>query len=661
MKKTFIYIERVRFYHYPFIKYWISKGCSIYVFDFKYVGNKTKWLEKLINKGFISSTSNYSCENHVLALDSIEKVFARDLGNSRLKNAMVKMYNDVNIEMAYKKILVRQISDFFAVQRFMLNNNEAVSNDVKNILIPDKYNNILNILVKSGVTTKTVPNCTTPWWAYVESYASELVNRISRLMLFFTVNIALVFAIMLKTRTSAHKKPIKHFKYAVLIIYQPLQFRFNKSRNFDFLLDGNSIKKSNTIFISNSNLDKNLRKKLISEGYNIIDSGIASCIKLTEFNLTLPEGLRLIKKFVLYGMNNMFSVFFERDYAIFYSTVLLVEYLRWNIVINNVAVSNFISFNDDSINHIGRNILLSQHSCKTWYYEHSASMEYIRALKEHEIEKHKHWLWSFLLYDYYIGWNRMVINHQKQHLQKIKEYFNIGCIWSTLILDSPVKTLEQYLQKQNVQKKIDKKYKVISFFDTSFVDGINSNYPLKDGVKYYNDILKLLEDMDGVFVIAKEKKSELVYAVKKTYIYSLFNKEYSDVLKKMRNHPRVYLSGVDGDQSDIINVSDLVVTYAYSSCTVEALGARKRAIFYDPLGKLYNYYYSAIPDLVAHNYNELKTLVHKLVYEFSDADYHSYLDNYVAGKIEDYLDGKALFRFRELLVGNADKYTPKKA
>ena len=58
-----------------------------------------------------------------------------------------------------------------------------------------------------------------------------------------------------------------------------------------------------------------------------------------------------------------------------------------------------------------------------------------------------------------------------------------------------------------------------------------------------------------------------------------------------------------------------------------------------------------IPNFVAHNYEELKRLVQKLLYETSEEEYRDFLNTYVKGKIDPYLDGKAVTRFQELLVG----------
>ena len=97
-------------------------------------------------------------------------------------------------------------------------------------------------------------------------------------------------------------------------------------------------------------------------------------------------------------------------------------------------------------------------------------------------------------------------------------------------------------------------------------------------------------------------------------------------------------------------MSDLVVACAFTSSTLEALGAKKKAIFYDPDERFRGYYYDQIPRLVAHGYTELKSSIHSLLYNISDDQYEEYLQKEILGKVEDYLDGKGLSRFRTLLI-----------
>ena len=113
-------------------------------------------------------------------------------------------------------------------------------------------------------------------------------------------------------------------------------------------------------------------------------------------------------------------------------------------------------------------------------------------------------------------------------------------------------------------------------------------------------------------------------------------------------YPRCYTTtGSQSDPSEVTAISDLVVSACFTSVTVEALGARKRAIYFDATGKFRNLYFDRFPRFVAHSTDELIDLVRYWLYENSEQEFTAFLETYIKGELESYLDGKAITRFRE--------------
>ena len=90
----------------------------------------------------------------------------------------------------------------------------------------------------------------------------------------------------------------------------------------------------------------------------------------------------------------------------------------------------------------------------------------------------------------------------------------------------------------------------------------------------------------------------------------------------------------------------------FTSTTFEALSVRNRAIWYDATNKFTDTFYDQILGLVCHGYEILLGRVKDLLFNISDMDYNEYLDKFVKGSIEKYLDGMAITRFRKLLAEN---------
>ena len=124
-------------------------------------------------------------------------------------------------------------------------------------------------------------------------------------------------------------------------------------------------------------------------------------------------------------------------------------------------------------------------------------------------------------------------------------------------------------------------------------------------------------------------------------------------LEKLENHPRCYMPQSSMSPSEPIAVSELIISFPFTSATVEALGARKKALYYDAADKFRGSFYDKVPGLVCHTYKDLLERVGELLFATDREKYGLYLEKSIKANIEPYLDARALTRFRELLVKEA--------
>jgi len=646
-----IYFETAKLRYYLLIKYHLWRKHEVYIFDFDFTARKRKWLRELIDSKKISKISHYVVGNDSLALDNIEKVYKFISRGSHLINATVGFYGSEDIALAYKKTLAKKLSNCYAMQIILREGRKGVAGSEKIVFIPCEYLKILKILDRCNAFSYKLEGVFIPFWVRIDKAVAEFFGRLKNWKSFFFVGAYLTGVVAVKCLVSTRKKKFLIYKYAIPITNPKFQFRFEKNRVFDFLLDHHRIRKDNTVFLLLSHIDKKALAKLEHGGYSAVDCRSKTVFISSQFGLG-KNGKTILRKLLCFIFRNFFYAPLESRSIVPDTLVLMRAYLQWTVILDKLSFSHYVTFNDETIPHVGRNIRLNDYGLKTWYYAHSSSVGAMSTNKEIDMFKRRHWLWTFLLYDNYIGWNRRVIQYQKLHHQKIKNYHNIGCLWSEFSSDNDmVSGIRPYLNTRGEgYKEVKDNMKVISFFDTSFFDGIISEYPLRDGIKFYKDIFKLLSEDLNLFVIIKEKKPKTVYSNKPFFCYSPDNVEYAKILNELKRHVRCCVPGYNADPVTIINVSDLIVTYAFSSSTTEALGARKRAIFYDPANRFRGYYYDDIPNLVAHGYEELKQLTKNVLYETTHREYDDYLDKEILNKVDDYLDGRALSRFRGLLA-----------
>jgi len=231
------------------------------------------------------------------------------------------------------------------------------------------------------------------------------------------------------------------------------------------------------------------------------------------------------------------------------------------------------------------------------------------------------------------------MQYWKAHPSYIKQYLNLGTLWS-----EHVRMLCEGDVPPNLPEAIAKKMKIvpdkiIAVYDTTF----GENVPLQsnDIAFFIEGILKLLEDNPQIGVIFKEKNPFGGVLSR--------NPEIAPVYEKLRTHERCYATGNTCDAAEAVAASDLIVSACFTSCTVEALGARRKAIYFDATNRFKGYYYDHFPRLVAHGYEELRKFVQYWLYDITPDEFDNYLETHVKGELDTYVDGRAITRFRELL------------
>ncbi|MCM8832749.1 MAG: polysaccharide biosynthesis PFTS motif protein [Candidatus Omnitrophica bacterium] len=322
---------------------------------------------------------------------------------------------------------------------------------------------------------------------------------------------------------------------------------------------------------------------------------------------------------------------------------ILYYYLKWKGLIKILTIEHLITYCDFGIQSICRNIILKEKGCKTYYYMDSINFGCFFS----KDTKYRHNNFGFLNYDYFISWNDVAARYFESSHCNFKNFVNFGCFWGEHLKEIQEKKIESNFIITLHKKGYKDKMKLVSVFDTTFHDDSVTTY--KDGIKFLEDILELLEDLPEIFIVLKEKKSRDYH--KK--ISSHFN-EIVSMYEKLENHPRCFcVKGGEemwANSSEIIAFSNLTVSFPFTSTTFEALAVRKKAIWYDVNNKFRDTFYDAIPGLVCHTYKELLDRVKELLFNISEQDYNYYLERYIKGKLESYLDGKAISRFREFLV-----------
>lgn len=349
---------------------------------------------------------------------------------------------------------------------------------------------------------------------------------------------------------------MKKYKFAIRVYSTDLAFVKTK-RTIDFLLDGKTITRENTVFIAEDAISDDYRNEFSRRYYDLVE---IKKIPLRE--LMTPS---LIKAVLTLNNNNILRAY---------------EEAAWNAILKKISFDHFICYNDTSPAHVFRNRVLKQHGVVTWYYNHSSDYAYLYEKGDGKVpyplyDKDKE-IYQNLEYDRMICWNRNQEEFFKKLGSRIGEYIITGCLWS-----------------QHIEKKKSRPA-TIGVFDTS-VKGDQLPNTEKDMTKFYDGVIRLKTDYPEYRFIVKTKN----VIEPSAHLRDI----YDDLVKR-----NVFTISKDLEPSSVIEDSAIIICAPFTSIAVEAMEAGIPAIYYDASDKWRGTYYDK-QGIVAHNYAELHEMV----------------------------------------------------
>lgn len=643
-----IIFEEIFPVHYWIIRYYLAIGIKVYFLRAHRLCFRNQWFNSFVEQKKIEHLPRSFIANFLdgfyedLACDNADKFF-KAVKSNRNVNKIKKLYGVDDIELVFRRVCVRHLSRFYYLN-YTLNYFQKkyfckkISFVPSNGIAPVNYRTdgceIVDYFKYRGIARKVNAylfndrGINFPLWAIIYSY----IRACKRLFKTFLVNfgfLPFLFIKKIKSMASVHDVFNGHYKYAVMITAPHRQFT-NKVQKVDFLVDESLIKKRDVLFMSSMKIPASCRKYLLDNQLNYLDN-LEQFISWEDILKILPVYLSI-------------AVFPVGDSLVLEAAIQLVYYyLRWEGVAKNVKIDKIISYCDFGIHPIARNIILGKYGTESFYYQDSINSTYFFP-KMNSGYRYTHTLLGFLKYDYFICWNESIAEYFRRCKSIFKHYVNLGCFWS-----EHLKLIRQGYIKLDFKDKLRQHgykegMKLISVFDSTYLEESLTIYD--DGIEFLKGILRLLDDFPGVFVVIKEKQKRDFH--KKVTGKSL---DILNLYIELENHPRCYSITTWENSSEIIAFSDLTISFPFSSTTFETFSARGRAIWYDATNKFRDTFYDKIPGLVCHGYEELSERVRALLFEISEAEFNDYLDKYIKGSVESYLDGMAITRFRELLAG----------
>lgn len=549
-------------------------------------------------------------------------------------------------EDVFKMSLCNSIAEFYSVNILLQRISEIIRGD-RIVFCPDnnvrRYLNIKKLLKKSRQSYFDHPNIFFSLTAHAAGFFENMKNSLIATGMLCAQTIA--SGILGKTVSDSGDK--NKFTYGVAVLGQR-QLRGTK-RGPDFIIDNSKILSNDVVYFPLFDLSDE-QKELLKK----IPGSVHYPPKIGKFFSNFREWKNLL-------LNAAKKDIFRNAGEVNAASSALFNYFRWKYTLKSVNIRHFITHADFGTSHVGRNLALTQAGVQTWYFTDSMNHTNNFVGVENTCLM-RHPFWTYLYYNHFVTWNEDMVQYYSQHPGVLKQNHVVGCLWGDHIQNKKnMWNLISIIPAIDLQGKF-----VVAVFDSTYsINGITS---YQEGVQFAEHIYRLAEECPDIYVLLKEKKSRTSHKIldpingpKLTELYAKMDRHKS--IMSFENRTEVVdkgriinkRSGVtnilsQADAANLISVSDLTVSFPFTSTTFEALSAKRPAIWHDPMGYYKNTSYGKAGGVVTHSYDELKAKV--LAIKSADKkEYRNPLPTEFQ-LMDPYCDGKAIDRFRELLISS---------
>lgn len=653
-----VFFETINHGHRPLVAWYLARGYRVSVFDFtRDLRRSMAWLRRLIHEGRVESIYFHpGSRADGLAIDATEWFYPR-VSSHPLIRRLGDIAGEEEAAPVFKHALVQSLSRYFYVRLFLERYVETGAPPSGVTLVPEWFCMWDRVLQEwcperfKPLTGIRMPLSLRLWGAGVRECAKAL--RSLKVYLGSGIYLALAWvgrALTIGPKTAA---PLQ-YTYAH-VIESPFHAKLNGGRRFDFLLDHRMLKRENTAFIVDRPAEGQWIKEARAAGYHILRR--SDYLRPWSYLKYPPRklDLGLVMKALGGGIGHLGAPEWLHQAAAsgIWTQIKEAGFLE------RVRFAHYIYANQYGLRPRWVNVLVRKAGAQSWYFAPATGGIFLYggngAFADGGDFGGRDRFWSYENADHFVAPCRQMIDFYQKHRQQIRAYHDVGNIWSESILTEG-KTIDRDAVRQDWFGPLARGRKVIAWFDTSFVEAPNSPSTFTEAIMWYSDILRLVDERDDLCMVIKPSKNEAYYIGEgRQWQWSVprVGRELMRVWAALRNHPRVRFLEQSTDPSTVVAASDLTVTFCFSSVSAEALGAGKRAIWYEPGERWRETFFGGEPMLVAHGFAELRSLVQKLLYEMSDEEYQAYLQNKVRELVDSFLDGSGLSRFRALLAGEA--------
>lgn len=556
------------------------------------------------------------------AVDCLEAVYPyyrRRYG--KIIDLLIRLVGSPEAERAFRKHLVDKLSLYFSQNEIIKKTKEFVRSDTVTIaayMNTCMYSHIEELVKQSGQEYFDTATVRFSLGARDRSFRENSMRSGINLVSFI---LQILSGLGKKKRNTTDE--CRSYRFGINV-FSGRQLR-GKQLHAGFLLNGNTITRRDIVFFMSGALGDKDREKLSKYGCDI------EVISKSRVSSSRPLGWARLLSAVLV------CPFFKGHETVSVARTFYHTYLLYRHLLTHVGITDFITHSDFDPIHVARNIALKEEGVETWYFTDSVNLPY-QYFDYREKGFVRHPFWMDLFYDHFVTWNEITARYFQSHSNPMKEAHVVGSLRSDDIVPKEI-ARERHKGFLSIMKPDSF---VIAAFDTTY--SLNGYACYEEGLAFAEHLLRLVQESADIYIILKEKKDRLIHDrldyINGRRLISLYN--------RMNEHERITVFLRDIDASDLIALSDLVISFPFTSVTMEAISANRFGIWHDPMGIYTNSVYHDTPYLVTHSYDELKGVIDTVRDKENLIPPNQLFTDSML--IDPYRDGRAIERFRELLL-----------
>lgn len=612
----------------PLLRLWRALGRPVYALSTADALKDDPALEGL-RRLTLERRGHYLYEGHASALAAVEELYAASWKDNPLIERLSALYGSSDIERSFKKELNAKLSDYYSI-RWTIKNAARLLGGERFVYIPSSTDGVHFLsgaaghaalarrLRAAGCDPLDEPACLVPAWLGLWDRLLALRERADAA----ARGLGAFGWLALNSLVGESAEPPVEARIGVNIVAPQRQFA-NEVQNAGFLVDGSAIKAEDALIVSGLALSDPHRLALDRKGLRWIDD-LKRWLSPSASSAALPAAIHGAAEALL-G-----DALLGRTAA-----MLAYQYAKWSGVLERTKLRHFVSYCDMmDLQTIPRNILMRRAGVQTWFYLDSSHVMCYYASVERPLGLMVHKAFTYMLYDHFVSWSKELTDFYARHRGSFGVVHEVGCLWAEHLTAAAAKgggALSETLKSKSGGRRI------VAVFDSTYNDESMTTYA--DGAAFAAGIRELADASPDAFVVVKEKTAHARFPDAKT------RAAYDELAR----HERVLILPPQESPSELMALSDLVVSFPFTSTSFEALAAGRKALWFDATNKFRGTFFDAVPGLVCHDAPALKARCAELL-ACGDASWKAFIAERVRGTIEPYCDGRALTRWRELLA-----------